>query len=121
MVKFLDLNKQYLTIKEEIDNSIKKVLEDGAFIGGSYVKSFEEAFSNYNNVKYCIGVANGTDALEIAIEALNLPPKSEIIVPANSFFATSEAVSRTGHTVIFCDCNNHDYTICIEDLKKKNN
>ena len=77
-------------------------------------------FSKYNNIKYCIGVANGTDALEIAIEALNLPPRSEIIVPANSF-ATSEAVTRTGYKVIFCDCNNEDYTICIEDLEKKIN
>ena len=91
MIKFLDLNKQYLKIKDEIDNSIKAVLKDGAFIGGNYVQSFENAFSRYNNIKYCVGVANGTDALEIAIEALNLPLESEIIVPANSFFATSEA------------------------------
>ena len=119
MIKFLDLNKQYLKIKDEIDNSIKAVLKDGAFIGGNYVQSFENAFSKYNNIKYCVGVANGTDALEIAIEALNLPLKSEIIVPANSFFATSEAVSRMGYKVVFCDCNNDDYTICTEDLKKK--
>ena len=119
MLKFLDLKDQYLRIKKDIDKSIKQVLDESAFIGGKYVEGFERAFSNYNDLKHCIGVNNGTDALEIAIESLDLPKNSEIIVPANSFFASSEAVTRTGNKVIFCDCNEDDYTINIKDLETK--
>ncbi len=103
MIKFLDLTKQYKSVQNEIDEAIKAVLTESAFIGGKYVKQFEEEFSAYQEAKYCVGVGNGTDALEIAIEALELPKESEIIVPANSFIASSEAVTRAGHKVIFCD------------------
>ena len=119
MIKFLDLNKQYLSIKSEIDNAISEVIADSAFIGGKYVRQFEENFSIYQQAKYCLGVGNGTDALEISIEALDLPKGSEIIVPANSFIASAEAVSRTGHKIVFCDVNSGDYTINIEDVKKR--
>jgi dTDP-4-amino-4,6-dideoxygalactose transaminase len=119
MVKFLDLHKQYLSIKDEIDNAIATVISESAFIGGRHVKKFEDNFSDYQEAQFCIGVGNGTDALEIAIEALKLPKGSEIIVPANSFMASAEAVSRTGHKIIFCDANSDDYTINIEDVKKR--
>jgi dTDP-4-amino-4,6-dideoxygalactose transaminase len=121
MIKFLDLNKQYFSIKSEIDAAISSVISDSAFIGGKYVEKFEENFSSYQDSKYCIGVGNGTDALEIAIEALDLPGYSEIIVPANSFIASSEAVTRTGHKIVFCNINTDDYTISISDLKKRIN
>ena len=62
---------------------------------------------------------NGTDALEIAIEALNLPKGSEFIVPANSFIASSESVTRSGHKVVFCDCDENNYTVSISSLKSK--
>lgn len=119
MIKFLDLNRQYQTIKTEIDSTIQEVLETSSFIGGKYVSKFEDDFSSYIHTDYCIGVGNGTDALEIAIEALNLSENSEIIVPANSFIASSEAVSRMGHQVVFCDANSNDYTIDIDDLKTR--
>ncbi|MFA5512118.1 MAG: DegT/DnrJ/EryC1/StrS family aminotransferase, partial [Candidatus Kapaibacterium sp.] len=96
MVKFLDLKKQYFSIKSEINNAINSVISDSAFVGGKHVKMFEEKFAEYNGVKYCVGVGNGTDAIEIALEALALPKGSEVIVPANSFIASSEAVSRAG-------------------------
>lgn len=119
MIKFLDLHAQYLSIKDEVNSAIYEVIHDSAFIGGKYVKQFEENFASYQNVKFCVGVGNGTDALEIAIEVLNLPVGSEIIVPANSFIASAEAVSRTGHKIVFCDANSDDYTINIDDLKKR--
>jgi len=119
MVKFLDLKRQYESIKDEIDDAIKSVINETAFVGGKYVKQFEEEFAQYHQAKHCIGVGNGTDALEIAIEALDLPQYSEIIVPANSFIASSEAVTRCGHKVVFCDCNKDNYTISIESLKTK--
>jgi len=119
MVKFLDLAAQYQSIKYEINEAINNVIQESAFIGGKYVEQFEKEFAAYQEAKYCIGVGNGTDAIEIAIEALSLPKNSEIIVPANSFIASGEAVSRCGHKVVFCDCNEHNYTISIESLKSK--
>jgi dTDP-4-amino-4,6-dideoxygalactose transaminase len=119
MVKFLDLKKQYNDIKYEIDKVMQSVISETAFIGGKYVLKFEKEFAKYKNAKYCIGVGNGTDALEIAIESLNLPKQSEIIVPANSFIASAEVVTRTGHKVVFCDCDRNNYTISIKSLKEK--
>lgn len=119
MVKFLDLAAQYQTIQQEIDTAIRDVIAKSAFIGGEYVSQFEQEFADYCNVAHCLGVANGTDAIEIAIEALNLPQGSEIIVPANSFIASSEAVTRQGHKVVFADCNPESYVISIEDAQKR--
>lgn len=119
MIKFIDLRKQYLSIMGEIDNAISSVIADSAFIGGKYVKAFEENFAIYQQVNHCIGVANGTDAIEIALEALDLPNGSEVIVPANSFIASSEAVTRAGHRVVFCDCDPGTYTISLSDVEKR--
>ncbi len=121
MIKFLDLQRQYLSIKNEIDQAINDVINTSSFIGGKDIIDFEEAFSDYQNAQYCVGVGNGTDALEIALEALDLPKGSEVIVPANSFISSAEAVSRQGLKVVFCDVNSSDYTINIEDLKKRIN
>jgi len=119
MIKFLDLNAQYQSIKSEIDQVISNVIHDSAFIGGKYVTKFEEEFAAYQHAAYCVGVGNGTDALEIAIEALNMPKGSEIIVPGNSFIASAEAVTRSGYKVVFCDARVDDYTIDIDDLKSR--
>ena len=119
MIKFVDLHSQYLSIKEEIDQAVSNVISESAFIGGEYVSQFEEHLADYQQAKYCVGVGNGTDALEIAIESLNLPKGGEIIVPANSFIASAEAVSRSGYKIVFCDARSDDYTINIADLKKR--
>jgi len=119
MIKFLDLHKQYLNIKDEIDNAIKAVIEKSSFISGDFVSIFVNEFAKYLNIDYCIGVGNGTDALEIAIESLDLPKGSEILVPANTFIATSEAVTRSGHKVVFCDCKQDDHTISPQDIREK--
>jgi dTDP-4-amino-4,6-dideoxygalactose transaminase len=111
MIKFLDLKSQYLSIQEEMDAAMQAIILNSRFIGGEAVAGFEDNFKAFQQAGYCIGVANGTDALEIAIEALNLPAGSEIIVPANSFFATSEAVTRAGHKVVFADASLGDYTL----------
>lgn len=119
MIKFLDLAAQYQSIKPEIDAAISNVIKDSAFIGGKYVKEFEQQFADYVGANYCIGVANGTDALEIAIEASQLPPGSEIIVPGNSFIASAEAVTRCGHKVVFADVDHGCYTLTAEAVRSK--
>ncbi|HOI82946.1 MAG TPA: DegT/DnrJ/EryC1/StrS family aminotransferase, partial [Campylobacterales bacterium] len=83
------------------------------YIGGERVKKFEADFAAYIGAKHCIGVGNGTDALEIILSSLGLPKGSKVIVPANSFIATSEAVTNAGFEVIFADVK-EDYTIKLE-------
>jgi len=119
MIKFLDLHAQYLSIKADIDRAIESVIRDSAFISGPYAARFEEQFAAYTRSQYCVGVANGTDALEIAIEALGLPRDSEIIVPGNSFIATSEAVTRAGHRVVFADVDPDCYTLTAATVQAK--
>ena len=119
MIKFLDLYQQYASIKAEMDNAIQSVIRDSAFVGGKYVAQFEANFAEYQQAAHCIGVGNGTDALEIAIDALELPNGCEIIVPGNSFIASAEAITRTGHRVVFCDANPDDYTINIKDVRHR--
>jgi dTDP-4-amino-4,6-dideoxygalactose transaminase len=119
MIKFLDLSAQYESIKSEIDTAMANVIRDTAFIGGEYVQVFEQQFASYVGAKYCLGVGNGTDALEIAIEAVQLPPGSEIIVPGNSFIASSEAITRSGHKVVFADVDQGSYTLTAESVKAK--
>tara|TARA_B100001750_G_C15428953_1_gene557098 strand:+ start:88 stop:1191 length:1104 start_codon:yes stop_codon:yes gene_type:complete len=118
-IKFLDLAKQYTFIKEEIDNAISEIIKTSAFIGGNTVRDFEDKFARFQDTSFCVGVGNGTDALEIAIEALNMPAGSEIIVPGNTFIASAEAITRTGHNVIFCDVDPRTYNICFKDLKSR--
>jgi dTDP-4-amino-4,6-dideoxygalactose transaminase len=118
-VPFLDLRKQYQVIKPEIDAAISDVIGSANFIGGSVVRKFEEAFASYTQAAYCIGVGNGTDAIEIAIEALELPKASDVLVPANSFIATSEAVSRSGYRPVFCSANPRTYLIDLDDAARR--
>jgi dTDP-4-amino-4,6-dideoxygalactose transaminase len=110
-VPFVDLKVQYDSIKTEIDAAIASVIRQTAFVGGSFVKEFEEAFARYCGVEQCVGVANGTDALFIALKALGIGPGDEVITVANSFIATSEAVKMAGAQVVFVDINPRTYNI----------
>ena len=119
-IPFIDLHAQYISIKSEIDAAIVSVINESAFVGGAgnrFVQAFEREFSEYHHVTHCVAVANGTDALEIAISALQLPPESEIIVPALTFVASAEAVTNTGHRVVFCDIDPQTYTIDTSTLQ----
>lgn len=118
-VRFLDLGRQYMSMKAEIDAAITNVIQDTAFISGKYVSRFERQFADYLRARHCVACGNGTDAIEIALEALDLPSGSEVIVPANTFIASAEAVSRAGHRVVFCDCNSSDYTISVNSMRAK--
>jgi dTDP-4-amino-4,6-dideoxygalactose transaminase len=119
MIKFLDLYSQYQTIRSEIDEAIADIIRRSAFIGGEDVAAFENEFAAFQQATHCIGMANGTDAIEIALEALALPPGSEVIVPANSFIASSEAVTRQGHRVVFADVDPVTYTLDPIDVRRR--
>ncbi len=118
-IQFVDLKAQYETIKNEIDSAIKEVVSETAFIGGKHVTKFEESFAKFCGTKYCIGVGNGTDAIFIALKALGIGAGDEVITVANSFIATSEAITQTGARVVFVDIDPKTYNIDTSRIEKK--
>jgi dTDP-4-amino-4,6-dideoxygalactose transaminase len=118
-IPLVDLKAQYYSIKQEIDAVIAAVLEETAFIGGSYVKTFEEQFARFCGAQHCIGVANGTDALFIALKVLGVGPGDEVITAANTFVATSEAIKMAGAQVVFVDIDPRTYLIDVSLIEDK--
>jgi len=88
-VPFLDLNKQNQQIRKELDAAYKRVMDSGWFVTGSELEAFEQEFATFSNVKFCIGVGNGLDALQLLLRAYEVGPNDEVIVPSNTFIATS--------------------------------
>ena len=118
-IPFVDLKAQYHTLKPEMDAAIADILENTAFIGGKAVKQFEADFARYVGVKHCIGCGNGTDALQLTLLAMGLQKGDEVIVPANSFIATSEAVTAAGGHVVFCDADPQTDNINTREIERK--
>ncbi len=110
-IPFVDLGAQYASVKNKIDNAITDVLDSSAFIGGHYVADFEKSFADFVGVNHAISCANGTDALEIALEALGIGQGDEVLVPVYSWVSTASAVSRVGAKAIFVDVHPDYYTI----------
>jgi dTDP-4-amino-4,6-dideoxygalactose transaminase len=104
-VPFVDLQAQYRSVKAEVDEAIQRVLDTSAFILGREVEAFERAFAEYVGAADCVGVSNGTAAIQLALQACGVGPGDEVVVPANTFFATAEAVSTAGATPVFVDCD----------------
>jgi dTDP-4-amino-4,6-dideoxygalactose transaminase len=111
MIPFVDLQAQYRSIKGEVDAAIERVLESAAFVMGREVAAFERAFAAYTGARHCVCVTNGTAAIQLAVTACGLGAGDEVIVPANTFFATAEAVSNAGATPVFVDADPLSYTI----------
>ncbi|PIT72371.1 DegT/DnrJ/EryC1/StrS aminotransferase family protein [Limnohabitans sp. B9-3] len=99
-VPFLDLKATYTELKEDIDVAVARVLNSGWYIGGGEVDAFENAFARYCQADHCVGVANGLDALHLALLAMGVGPGDEVIVPSNTYIATWLAVSQCGATVV---------------------
>lgn len=110
-VPFLDLQAQYTTIKTEVEPAIQSVLQDCSFILGPAVQAFEQNFAAFCNTKHCIGVNSGTSALELIFRNLKPEGYCEAITPANTFFATVEAMVNAGITPVLVDCNADDALI----------
>ena len=102
-VPFVDLKSQYFSLREEIDAAVLHVLETAYFVGGPVLEKFEQEFAAFVGAKYCVGVANGTDAITLAARAVGLGAGDEVLVPANTFFATAEAITNAGATPVFVD------------------
>src|ERR1700738_1604464 len=110
-IPFADLQLQYQTIKGEVDAAIAAVIRDNAFIRGPFVDTFEQEFARAVDVKHCVSCANGTDALYLAMAALNVRPGDEVITTAHSWISTSAMITRAGATVVFADTDGASFAI----------
>ena len=117
-LKFLDLYYQKKPFEKKIINSFKQNLKNSYYIGGKGVKKFEDNFAKFLNIKYCLGVANGTDALEISIKALKLKKNSTILVQANTWISSAQSILSNNYKLKFLDCD-ETHNICLKDLEKK--
>ena len=104
-IPLVDLAAQQTEIDAEVRAGLDEVFATTAFIGGKAVSEFELAYADATDVAHCVGVANGTDALELALRAAGVTSRGEVILPANTFIATAEAVSRIGARPVLVDCD----------------
>ena len=118
MMQFIDLQAQYKHLKSKIDARIQTVLDHGKYIMGPEVFEFEEILSDYVGVKHVISCANGTDALQLALMAMEIGPGDAVFCPTFTFFASAEAITFVGATPIFVDADVTTYNICPVDLEK---
>src|SRR4051812_5943073 len=110
-IKFQDLTRLHASIRDELDAVFHKTLETSAFIQGAPVASFEKDFAAFTGAQIAYGVANGTDALEMALEALRIGRGDYVLVPSMTFAATAEAVVRQGATPVFAEVD--EKTLCV--------
>jgi dTDP-4-amino-4,6-dideoxygalactose transaminase len=123
MIPLVDLTAQYHSIKKEIDEAVLSTLESGHFILGPAVTKFEENVASHLGVDFGVGLASGTDALVLALRALNIGAGDEVIIPAYTFFATAGAVMSVGANPVFVDIDPQTYQIDaskIEDVITSN-
>jgi dTDP-4-amino-4,6-dideoxygalactose transaminase len=118
-IPFLDLKAQYESIKPEIDQAIKRVVDSQSFILGKELEAFEKEFARYLDVEFVVGVNSGTDALILSLLALGIGKDDEVITPVNSFIATTTAIIQVGATPVFVDCDQDTYQIDINEVEKK--
>jgi dTDP-4-amino-4,6-dideoxygalactose transaminase len=118
-VPFLDLKRQYATIKKEIDEAVFSVLSNTRFILGPEVKSLEEKVAAYCGTKFAIGVASGTDALLLSLRACEVKSGDEVITASFSFFASAGVISRLGANPVFVDIDAETYNINPNEIEKK--
>src|SRR3954467_10781122 len=118
-IKMVDLQNQYLQIKEEIDAAINEVLISTSFIQGPQVRQFEKLLGDYTQSNHVIACANGTDALQIAMMALDLKPGDEVILPVHTYVATAEVIALLGLTPVFIDVNRETFNLDVSQLEQK--
>ncbi len=117
-IPFVDLKTQYRTLKPQMDAAIQSVCERSAFVMGNEHNGFEQAFGSYVGVKHCLGVATGTDALELAIHACGIGPGDEVITVPNTFIATTEAITHSGAAFRWAEVDPLTYNMDPENIEK---
>ncbi|WP_396187558.1 DegT/DnrJ/EryC1/StrS family aminotransferase, partial [Flavobacterium sp.] len=118
MIPFLDLKKINSSHSKEIEDAIMRVVKSGIYVLGDEVLAFESEFAHYSEVKHCIGVANGLDALHLILKAYGIGEGDEVIVPSNTFIATWLAVSQAGARPIPVDPNPYTHNIDVNLIEQ---
>ena len=117
-IPFVDLRAQHEQVRAQIEASIRDIIDRSSFIGGDYVARFEREFANYLGVKDVIAVANGTDALWLALVAAGVKPGDAVVTVPNTFIATVEAITRSGAYPLFVDIDLQTATIDTKEFQK---
>ncbi len=117
-IQMVDLKGQYMKIKPEVDAAIQNVIDNTAFINGPIVKEFSQNLSDYMGGCHVIPCANGTDALQIALMALDLKPGDEVIVPAFTYVASAEVIGLLGLTPVMVDVDYETFNVTVDNIKK---
>lgn len=118
-VPMVDLYAQYRSIKKDVDQAIKNVIKDSAYVGGKYVEQLEVDIAKYVGSKYAVGLNSGTDALYLSLWALGIGPGDEVITTAFTFFATAEVIARLGAKPVFVDIDPNTFNLDPELITKK--
>jgi dTDP-4-amino-4,6-dideoxygalactose transaminase len=116
-IPLVDVKAQYAPLLDELKERIAEVLDSGRFILGPNVRAFEEEAAAYLGAEHAIGVANGTDALVIALDALDIGPGDEVICPSFTFYATAESIARRGAKPVFADIDTRTMNLDPEDVR----
>ena len=116
-IQMVDLKSQYLKIKNEIDTAVLKCIESTAYINGPEVKEFQYSLEKFLGVNHVIPCANGTDALQIALMALDLKPGDEVVCPAFTYVATAEVIGLLGLTPVMIDVDEESFNMTVEQLR----
>ena len=103
VIPLVDLRAAHAELAPDIEMSIKRVIDNTAFVNGPEVAAFEQEYAEFTGLGHCVGVANGTDAIELALRAAEVPAGARVVMPANTFAATAEAVVRAGAVPVFVD------------------
>lgn len=114
VVPFVDLRAQYASLREEVNEAIRRVVESAHFVGGRLLEQFENEYASLVGADHCVGVGNGTDAITLALKAAGIGSGDEVLVPANSFFATAEAVSNANASPVFVDVDPATFHMSLE-------
>lgn len=117
-IQFVDLRRQYHNIQPEIDAAMLRAVGRGDFILGEDTREFEKEFAAFNQARHCIGVGDGTDALHLALRALNIGPGDEVIVPTHTYIASVLAISNTGARPVLVDCEPDFYCIDVKAVER---
>src|ERR1044071_3434473 len=113
-IPLVDLQAAHAEVAEEVELGFKRIISATAFIGGEEVAAFEREFAAFVGVPHCVGVANGTDALELALRAAGVVAGDEVVLPANTFIATAEAVARVGARPVLVDMDPGSYLVDVD-------
>jgi dTDP-4-amino-4,6-dideoxygalactose transaminase len=114
VIPLVDLQAAHTEVAEEVEAGFKRVIADTAFIGGAEVAAFEREYAAFSGISHCVGVANGTDALELALRAAGVGRGDAVVMPANTFVATAEAAARLGAQCVLVDMDPDSYLIDVD-------